>query len=200
MRKYEPQRRVINIKPEVHESQISFVVKDASSYDKSVEVPSSFLEPSIVFDEKEGKSGPAMINHVARYKFKPIFARQGGMPSIMENKLTEGTQIMPKDNDSESLIACSMSDFLCSDKSNLNSFSFIGQQEIIGEKELSNILEKEQPKKEEVKRKRKLKDYITQVDENADFIDLLKPSPSKSKLKNKHVKHDSKVRVELSSF
>jgi hypothetical protein len=105
VRKYEPQRRVINIKPEVHESQISFVVREKSSYDKSVEVPSSFLEPSIIFDEREGKSGPIVMNHVSRYKFKPIFSRQRGMHSIMENKVTEGTQIMPKGNDSDSLIA-----------------------------------------------------------------------------------------------
>ena len=88
-----------------HESQGSCIVKEVSSFEKSVEMPSSFLEPSIVFDEKEGIAGPAIKNHVTKYKFKPIFNRERGKPSLMENKITEGVQISPKVNESESIIA-----------------------------------------------------------------------------------------------
>jgi hypothetical protein len=165
-----------------------------SSYDKSVEVPSSFLEPSIIFDEKEGKSGPAVINHVSRYKFKPIFARQSGKPSIMENKIKEGVQIKPKENESDSPIECSMSDFQMSDKSNILFHNILGIPAINFEKDISYYLGKEIPKKEE-KQKRKLKDYITQVDQNAGLSDLVKKTTKEPKIKNRHVRQDSKVGV-----
>lgn len=71
----------------------------------SVEVPSSFLEPSIVFDEKEGRKGLTNTNNVTKYKFNSIFTRQNNRPTILETKISEGTQIKPKDNQSDSLIA-----------------------------------------------------------------------------------------------
>lgn len=74
--KHDIQRKIINIDSVVQESKVSYVFREISSYEKSVEVPSSFLEPSIVFDEKEGQYGPTIKNNVSRYKFKPIFSRQ----------------------------------------------------------------------------------------------------------------------------
>jgi hypothetical protein len=165
-----------------------------SSYDKSVEVPSSFLEPSIVFDEKEGKSGPAMMNHVSRYKFKPIFARQSGKPSIMENKITEGVQIKPKENESDSLIEFSNSDLQMSDKSNILFHNILGIVAINSKIDIGYYFGKEQPKKEE-KKKRKLKDYITQVDQKAGLSNLVKTTAKDPKIKNRHVRQDSKVGV-----
>lgn len=181
--KHEIQRRVINIEPQVHESKVSYVFREVSSYEKSIEVPSSFLEPSIVFDEREGKFGPTIRNHVSRYKFNPIFAWQGRRPTLMENKITEGAQIQPKDNDSESLIACSFSDV------NLNEPSF-SESMLKIENEASEYYETTQVKKEEVKQKKKnLKKYMTQVDQNVDFRDLVKVSGKK-----KHKRHDSKIK------
>jgi hypothetical protein len=164
-----------------------------SSYDKSVEVPSSFLEPSIVFDEKEGKSGPAMMNHVSRYKFKPIFARQNGKPSILENKITEGVQIKPIENESDSLISCSMSDFQTSDKSNISFHNILGIPVISSEKDISYYYGKEPPIKKKEKQKRQLKDYITQVDQNAGLSNLVKKTAKEPKIKNRHVRQDSRV-------
>jgi len=157
----------------------------------SVEVPSSFLEPSIVFDEKEGKFGPTIRNNVSRYKFKPIFSRNIGRPTLLENKVTEGAQIQPKDNESESLIACSFSDFNQNDLSGSESQSKLEKKNEIEDSEYYQI-NSSKVKKEEVKQKKKLKDYLTQVDQNADFNDIMNIPGMKKKTKNTQ-KHDTKI-------
>jgi hypothetical protein len=175
----------------LHESQGSCIVKDVSSFEKSIEMPSSFLEPSIVFDEKDGTAGPAIKNNVTKYKFKPIFNRERGKPSLMENKITEGVQISPKVNESESIIACSLSDINSND---LNSSERINHSPL--NHEASDYYEKNNSNKDGTKPKRKLKDYITQVDQNTDLLANLGMNKSKkqmfSKSKSAH-KHESKT-------
>ena len=116
LRKPDSNRRVINLEPQVKESRISYISKENSGYDKSVEMPSSFLEPSIIFDEKEGHGEFSNKNNIAKYDFKPIF-RNKGKPKLMEKGACEIVQIQPKDNDSESLIAVSLSEIDPSEKS-----------------------------------------------------------------------------------
>ena len=172
----------INIKPKMQESQVSYVVKEASSYDKSVEVPSSFLEPSIFFDEKDGATGPANKNNVNKYKFKPIFNRERGKPSILENKRTEGRMIQPKTNESESVVACSYSD------NNSNEVSHNGSPK---KKECSEYFETKKSSKNEEK-KPKLQNFITQVDQNADLFPNLNKGQSKGSMMFKNTKPTQK--------
>ena len=72
----------------------------------SIEMPSSYIEPSIVFDEKEGKGGNVSIN---KYNFKPM-VNKVGRPSIWEIKLNEGWQIKQKEWSFDSPIEISFSD------------------------------------------------------------------------------------------
>lgn len=110
LRNNEAQRRVISICPKVEESKVSYVFKEVSSFDKSVEVPSSFLEPSIVFDEKDGKFSSTVKTNISKYNFKPIYASPASRKSIMKSRMPAWGQILPKTNESESLVACSFSD------------------------------------------------------------------------------------------
>lgn len=143
-------------------------------------MPSSFLEPSIIFDEKDGTVGPTIKNHVTKYKFKPIFNRERGKPSLMENKITEGVQISPKVNESESIIACSLSDINSNDLNNSERINQSPQNQ-----ETSDYYEKNKSKKDGAKPKRKLKDYITQVDQNADLLANLGMSKGKKQMFSK---------------
>lgn len=189
LRKPEGHRKVLNVEPQVKESKISYIIKDISSYEKSVEAPSSFLEPSIVFDEKEGKGGLVNNNNVNKYRFNSIFSKhQKTKPSILENKLTDGTQILPKDNESESVIACSISDV------NSNEQSMSDHQSRNGkiDKQPSDYWEKTKPKKEETKKKHKLKDYITQVDQKQTVKPIQAKLEKDKKSKTAH-KQDSKI-------
>lgn len=189
LRKPEGHRKVLNVEPQVKESKISYIIKDISSYEKSVEAPSSFLEPSIVFDEKEGKGGLVNNNNVNKYKFNSIFSKhQKTKTSIFENKLTEGTQILPKDNESESIIACSISDVNSNEQSMSDHQSRNGKLE----KQPSDYWEKPNRKKEEVKKKHKLKDYITQVDQKQTIKPINTKIEKDKKSKTAH-KQDSKV-------
>lgn len=170
-------RRVLQIKPQVSEDKVSYIFKEISSYEKSVEMPSSYIEPSIVFDEREGKRGALNQHNVSKYDFKPVFSKRFDKPSLMEHKTTECTQIRPKDNQSDSLISCNMSDVNSTERSTSD------LQNASNGKIQSNGYKSK--KSEETKEKPKLKDYITQVGQNTDFYE------------SKHKKNGSKTKYPI---
>ena len=185
------------------------MVKEASSFEKSVEMPSSFLEPSIVFDEREGVKGPAIKNTVAPYNFRPMHTKTRPKPSVLQSKISHCVQIQPKLNDSDSIIACSISDFsenkdhsIC--RSSRNERNQLEKKPSEDEFIFQQTSSKQSPKEEEEKvpaKKKKgqgskvnLKDYMTQVDQNADFKNLI----SSTKTDKKHRKRRPKDSKHLS--
>lgn len=131
----------------------------------SVEMPSSYIEPSIVFDEKEGKGDYVNLN---QYNFKPIVNKEN-RPKMWTLRLTEGWQIKQKECSFDSPNEISFSDSWSNDSnlfiSNQNEIQ-ISPQNI---KESDKLNFSESRKRNELV-KGKLKDYVTQMDENFDLF------------------------------
>lgn len=200
IRMRESNRRVINVEPQFKDSKVSYIFKDVSSYDKSVEMPSSYLEPSIIFDEKEGRGGFLNINRTTKWKFKPHQTKYSEQSPVCELKIIDWIQINQKSNEQDSPIEISFADsqsnedtLFNADSKNINSSSNSNKDKVTDN--LHNSIGKSSNKKH------KLKDYITQFEENADIFgykgsshkkQTVKESWSENKIKPVQ-KHDQKL-------
>lgn len=97
------------INNQIRERGRGIIVRDISSYEKSIEMPSSYLEPSVYFDEREGTGNPNNALNVGNYKFNPHFGK-GSRPMLLVSKLPNCVPILPKRVDLDSPNAISMSE------------------------------------------------------------------------------------------
>ena len=150
-----------NTENTVRERGRGVFIREVSSFEKSVEMPSSYLEPSVFFDERDGQENFENANRITNYNFNSWFSK-GSRPSIIITKLPQWMQINPKEADLDSPHTMSMSEEL-SIKSSDTSRRRNERNKL--QKQPSEYFEfSASQSHEEVKQKPKLNDFITQVD------------------------------------
>ena len=132
-------------------------------------MPSSYLEPSIIFDEKEGRGGFVSINRTTKCKFNPLQKKIKQQISAWEIKLVDWIQVNQKSNDHDSPAEVSFADSQSNESTLFNADSRSAESFSKLEKTKSAETNKNSTWKSSNK-KHKLKNYITQVGENVDIF------------------------------